>query len=351
MRKTLTRFFFFLLPVFCSTLCSAQEAGRAAFQKVCGQCHPREFVMAPRTKARWEETIQKMVGLGAKASDAELTDILDYLVKTKSTDVVSIQVGVGEGTRPKRIPGGEAGPSDKHIVDLAAAVRGSKIWTADCMTCHGVQARGTAQGPSLIRSELVLRDRNDNEIAAYMRKSHPNATAFTKLKQEQFDDLSHFIHQQVYDTLRESLHVQDVVVGDAAAGKAFFNGEGKCATCHSPTGDLAGLGSRYDAASIQGRFLSPRGPGRGPDGKSRPNARQVTLTVTAPSGEEVTGRIVHLDDFTVAVRDAQGDYHSWTRTSSLKVVKNDPYAVHDELLPKYTDKNMHDIVAYLVTLK
>ena len=77
----------------------------------------------------------------------------------------------------------------------------------------------------------------------------------------------------------------------------------------------------------------------------------MTLTVTPPSGPEVTGTPVVFDDFTVAVRDAAGEYHSWTRTRDLKVVKNDPFAAHDEWLEKYTDKNMHDIVAYLVTLK
>jgi hypothetical protein len=93
------------------------------------------------------------------------------------------------------------------------------------------------------------------------------------------------------------------------------------------------------------RFVSPRG-GRG--GANRP---KVTLTVTPPVGPAVTGTPVVFDDFTVGIRDAQGSYHSWTRTPALKVVKNDPYAAHDELLDKYTDQEMHDLVAYLVTLK
>ena len=75
------------------------------------------------------------------------------------------------------------------------------------------------------------------------------------------------------------------------------------------------------------------------------------VTVTPASGKAVTGVLVSLDDFHVALRDSDGEYQTFKRTASLKVEKNDPFAVHDQLLDRYTDKNMHDIVAYLESLK
>jgi cytochrome c oxidase cbb3-type subunit III len=63
------------------------------------------------------------------------------------------------------------------------------------------------------------------------------------------------------------------------------------------------------------------------------------------------GALVAMDDFFVSLRDAQGEYRTFKRTPTVKVVKNDPLQAHHELLDKYTNKNMHDIVAYLETLK
>jgi mono/diheme cytochrome c family protein len=245
------------------------------------------------------------------------------------------------------------------MVDDAAADRGRKVWVAECIHCHGTHARGTDNGSNLVRSELVLRDRYGDQMGPFLRKGHPmqSGNPSASLTRMQVSELSHFIHQRVYDTLRGSpiFIVHDVVTGDARAGAAYFNGAGKCSTCHSPTGDLARVGSKYEPAALQARFLNPRpgggrgGRGGGPGGA--PAAKQVTLTVTPPSGPSITGVPVVFDDFDVSVRDASGEYYAWKRTPNLKVVKNDPYAAHDELLEKYTDKNMHDILAYLVTLK
>jgi cytochrome c oxidase cbb3-type subunit 3 len=165
--------------------------------------------------------------------------------------------------------------------------------------------------------------------------------------------LSHFLHDKVNDTLRSGPYsrVQNVLTGNVADGKAYFNGAGRCSTCHSPTGDLAGVGTKYDPPTLQQRFLFPRTIGFGRRGGAGPAAKPVTVTVTPASGPAVSGVLDHLDDFTVSLRDASGEYHSWKRTAELKVEKHDPYAMHNELLDQYTDKNMHDLVAYLETLK
>ena len=261
----------------------------------------------------------------------------------------------GRGQAPAG-PRPNVGAADRHRVDPAAADRGRKTYAAECVTCHGPNARGTERGANLVRSQVVLRDRYGNAIGPVLKKGHPMQTGASSanLTDAQIADLSHFIWQRINDTLRGSERFEpgDVLVGDAKAGEAYFNGEGRCATCHSPTGDLAGYGKRYQPVDIQQRFVFPntatgRGRGRGPS----PSRQQVTATVTLPDGTTVTGPLVSLDDFHVALRDSTGAYRSWPRTPAVKIVKTDPLGAHVELLDRLTDKQMHDVVAYLESLK
>jgi mono/diheme cytochrome c family protein len=236
-----------------------------------------------------------------------------------------------------------AGTADKQVVDPAAADRGKAIYIEECVTCHGAKARGSESGPDLVRSLAVLRDRYGSEIGPVLRKGHPtqsNTPAGT-FTQEQIVDLSHFLKQRVNDTLRSSplYRVQNVLTGDAKAGEAYFNGAGRCNTCHSPAGDLAGIGSRLDPPTLQQRVLFPR------------RTQPVTVTLTFPSGTAVSGTLERIDDFDVSLRDSSGDYRSWRRTPELKIQRQDPLAVHNELLDQHTDKNIHDVVRYLETLK
>ncbi|HEV3200395.1 MAG TPA: cytochrome c [Bryobacteraceae bacterium] len=260
--------------------------------------------------------------------------------------------GAGRGAAKGIVPGG-VGSDDKHVVDAAAADRGRKVWAAECINCHGTHARGTDRGADLIRSVLVLHDRYANEIGPFLRRGHPTQTTpAANLTQSQIEDVAQFVHFEVYQTMRSALDVQDVLTGDPKAGAAYFAGEGKCNTCHSPTGDLAGVGKRYSPVNLQQRLLFPQGGGRGGrGGRGGAPSAQVTVTVTPGSGAPVTGVLVQIDDFNVSLRDSSGEYYSWKRTASLKVVKHDPFAAHEALLDTITDKNMHDTVAYLESLK
>jgi cytochrome c oxidase cbb3-type subunit 3 len=315
---------------------------REAFQEVCAGCHALETVTSQRrTRAQWQESINSMVARGAKGTPEQLGLILDYLTTvygpapTTATAAPAAR-GRGNAFAP--------GPADRQIIDPAAAARGRKVYGAECITCHGTHARGSERGTDLVRSEIVLHDRYGSTIGPFLRKGHPTQTTpAAQLTDAQIEDLSHTLHQEVYNTLRAALQIQNVLTGDATAGAAYFNGEGRCATCHSPTGDLAHIASRMDPPALQQRFLFPGGRGG--------SAKPVTVTVTPASGASVTGRLLEMDDFNVSLRDSAGEYRSFKRTPGLKVVKNDPAQMHHELLDRYTDKNIHDIVAYLETLK
>jgi cytochrome c oxidase cbb3-type subunit III len=388
-------------------------AQRDTFVKACGRCHPPEYVTQNRrSKEQWEESINTMVSSrGAVLTPEEYTTVLAYLVREwgpqpasgsrrGGTPTSTIAVTPGgtraptaanttppAGTAPGATaraqpaprggagapatvsatpapaqaarPRGGAGPDDKHIVDAAAAMRGRKTYASACIQCHGTQARGGQGGSNILRSSTLLHDRYGNVLGPFLRKGHPvqSGPASSTYTDAQMADLSHFLRERFNDTLRGSpvFTVQNVLTGDVKAGEAYFNGDGGCRECHSPTADLKGIGARLDPPALQQRFLFPRPPTRGPRGPAGPGGAPVgkptTVTVTAASGETVTGVLVSLDDFTVALRDPNGVYRSWKRTSDLAVVKHDPYAAHIALLDKYTDKNMHDIVAYLESLK
>jgi mono/diheme cytochrome c family protein len=248
-----------------------------------------------------------------------------------------------------------AGPADRPPVDAAAADKGKVTWTASCASCHGADARGTEKGKNLIRSTMVLHDRNGSEIGPYLKKGHPAdapATS-TNLTDAQVNELAQFLRQRVNDSFRGSpiFEPRNVLTGDPKAGETYFNGGGRCATCHSPTGDLAGIGKKYEPVDLQQRMVFPRAPqGRGGAIPAQTKAT-ATVTVTPKSGTAVTGVLVELNDFTVTLRDASGVTRTFERGPDLTVQKNDPLAVHREMLDTLTDKNIHDLVAYLETLK
>jgi len=231
--------------------------------------------------------------------------------------------------------------------DAAAAARGEKLYAPSCGFCHGDKAHG-ASGPNLVRSEVVLHDEKGEQIGAVVSQGRPDKgmPAFAQFTKDQLYDIAEFLHMQVELVANRGIYKRlNVVTGDAKAGEAYFNGPGACNTCHSPSGDLAHIGSRYQPDQLQTRFIWPGASGFG-GGRASPQK----VTVTLPSGETITGTLKRQDDFNISLYDAQGNYHSWPR-DSVKVQIEDRLAAHRELLAKYTDKDMHDLTAYLVTLK
>lgn len=228
--------------------------------------------------------------------------------------------------------------------DAAAAARGEKLYAPNCAFCHGEKARG-AEGPNLIRSAVVLDDEKGERIGPTVRKGRPDEgmPAFPNFTDAELNDLAQFLHLQVELVANRGLYKRlNIVTGNAAAGEAYFNGPGGCKSCHSPTGDLAHIGGKYPPDQLQGRFIWPGG------GRGAARAQKVTVTLT--NGQTVAGTVRQLDDFNISLTDAAGNYRSWPR-GEVKVEVEDRLVAHRQLLPKYTDRDMHDLTAYLVTLK
>jgi cytochrome c oxidase cbb3-type subunit III len=151
----------------------------------------------------------------------------------------------------------------------------------------------------------------------------------------------------------EDAPVLNILVGDARAGEAYF--AATCAKCHSATGNLNGIATRIpDLKALQNLWVSGgsgRG-GRGAAGRGASTARTVTVTVTLPAGQKVEGRLLRIDDFLVTLAEADGTVRTFRRVGARpRVDIRDPLAPHRALLGTYTDKNMHDVTAYLATLK
>ena len=236
--------------------------------------------------------------------------------------------------------------------DPAAYARGAKLYATHCAGCHGPTAKGGPGAPDLVRSLLVLDDEKGILIAPVLREGRPDkGMPKPNLTEPQISDIVAWLHVQTYQAGHRGTYVfQNVVTGDAKKGEAFFGAH--CSSCHSATGDLAGIGRRYDPFSLQGRWLQPRGGrGRGRGGPA-PKATETTATVTLPGGKSVTGKLEHIDDFNIALRQADGEYRSFAREGdSPRVEVHDPLKAHNELLHTLTDRDIHNVTAYLVTLK
>jgi cytochrome c oxidase cbb3-type subunit 3 len=235
--------------------------------------------------------------------------------------------------------------------DPGAVDRGNRDFVANCAFCHGSSATGGEGGPDLVRSVLVLHDEKGDLIGPVILNGRKTMPKFP-FSQAQITDIAAFLHHQAQSKAnRMSYEIQNVVTGDPKAGEAYF--ASKCNSCHSATGDLAKIATKYDPVALQSRFLFPKTftwPGMPQVG---PKPKPVLAKVTLASGQSFSGTLKHIDDFSVALYDSDGYYHSWLRESNpgLMVELHNPLAGHMELIQQYTDADMHNVLAYLETLK
>ena len=242
--------------------------------------------------------------------------------------------------------------------DTAAVERGQTLLVDQCGFCHGANARGGSGGPDLTRSTIVQTDEDGRQLAEFLAAGRiDKGMPKFDLPRAQVSDMAAFLHQAIYANSNRRLYkILDIVVGDANAGQAYFSGAGRCTSCHSPAGDLKGVGAKYEPATLQGRFLLPRGRQTVPGAPQVPlytEPTSIKVAVTLPSGETASGGLVRLTDFEVTLYDAASNRtRSWLRTGDVpKVVVTDPLQAHLDLLPKWTDTDMHNMTAFLAGLK
>jgi cytochrome c oxidase cbb3-type subunit III len=225
-----------------------------------------------------------------------------------------------------------------------APERGKSLFARDCAFCHGRDAAGGESGPDLTRSRLVARDVRGDRIRAVVHdgRIERGMPAFARLTVPQVNDVIAFIRDQSRKLNskpggRRGVDVADLQTGNVEQGKAYFNGPGKCSSCHSPTGDLAGIATRREGLELEMQMLYPQ------------NAK-AKLTVTTTSGETFTGTLTYKDEFHIAMTDSGGWNRSWPiRAVEYKI--ESPSDAHIEQFEKYTDDDIHNLMAYLQTLR
>jgi cytochrome c oxidase cbb3-type subunit 3 len=239
---------------------------------------------------------------------------------------------------------GSQGPLPVHEVYTPAVVEsGSTLFVRNCAFCHGKDAGGGETGPDLTRSKLVSSDFKGEGIGPVILMGRPQrGMPRFDIPDEQVTSLVAFIHHQQDEALsqkgtRKGVDTADLQTGNVDAGKQYFNGAGTCSKCHVVTGDLAGVASRYQGLQLEEQMLAPK------------NVRPK-VTVSLASGKTVLGVLAYRDEFTIGLVDQAGIYRSWP-ASSVKYEVNDPVKAHIELLGKYTDDDIHNLFAYIQTLR
>jgi cytochrome c oxidase cbb3-type subunit 3 len=224
---------------------------------------------------------------------------------------------------------------------------GQTRFGAQCGFCHGRDASGGEGGPDLTRSTLVAEDSRGDKVGALLRTGRVDRgmPAFDFTESDLIAIVA-FIHDQ--KTKAESLvggrrgvDVEDLQTGNAQRGQQYFNGAGGCTKCHSASGDLAGVGRRFRGLELLQRMLYPAG---------LPAPARAAVSVTLPSGQVIKGKLAYRDEFTIALVDSNGWYRSWAQTA-VQSRMDDPLSAHFDQLGKYSDDDMHDLFAYLQTLR
>jgi mono/diheme cytochrome c family protein len=316
----------------------AQDPGAALYAKDCAICHgdqregnlPGFPPLAGIEHRMADNKIVALVHLGKgrmpgfpNLQGGELTALIRYLHSPAPSPQTA---GGGKGSEA-------SGQSDA----------GGALFLQNCAFCHGRDAMGGETGPDLTQSKLVLSDKTGEKIAAVIREGRPdNKMPGFNFSPPEMRGVIAFIHAReaaakAHPGGRRGVAPEDLQTGNAQAGKQYFDGPGGCAKCHSATGDLAGIASRYQGLQLEERMLYPK------DAKG-------TVTVTLPSGEKVTGTVAYNDEFTIALRDSNGVYRSWPK-SGVPFTVQSPADAHVDLFPKYTDDDVHNLMAYLQTLK
>ena len=234
--------------------------------------------------------------------------------------------------------------------------RGKALYEQNCASCHASDLRGVLakNGPNILQSTVVFSDKEGEGVAAALQQHKPVInlpTDDTRAIAEYMHSIQATMGPQGSPPGRNPVGLTyNVLVGDAKAGEAEF--QKLCSSCHSVTGDLKGIGTKYqDPKTLQNTWVSGGGGG----GRGRGGGGGMQGTVTLANGQKFEGRLVRHDDFLVVLQLADGTRKSFAlENDEPKVEVKDPQEAHKKMLLQLDDpdnKNMHDITAYLATIK
>ena len=343
--------------------------GKETTLRLCSGCHNADVVSQHRqSRDEWNAEIQKMIGAGAQGTAAQFNEVLVYLARNfgpGSAPAVGQQAAPagrrGAGGAGGGAGGGRRGGFTQFTRALApqdVLARGKGLYDTNCASCHAPDLRGSEKGTRLLRSLTSLNDQHGELIGKAVEEHNPKII----LNEGDTDAVAEYIHSVLATTGgqgsppgRNPVGLKlEILVGDAKAGERYF--DKTCARCHSAVGDLKGLASKYpDPRTLQNAWVggaaaaNPFGGGRGGGGAGNP------VTVTLANGSKLEGKLVRKDDFLVILTLPDGTRRSIARQDGVpKVEVKDPNEAHKKMVLELDDpenKNLHDVTAYLATLK
>jgi len=326
-------------PIYAAT----DQDGAQSYAKHCAICHgeQREGILP---------AFPPLLGIEHQMTDQQIIDLIHSgkgrmpaFPKLQPEEVTSLTRYLASSDISTSATRSTAGSGSTLPHPSGATDGGGSLFQQRCAFCHGRDAAGGESGPDLTRSKLVITDDDGDKISEVVRNGRPDKKmpAFNFSNDEMLSVVAFIKAQEAKAAAqkgnRRGVDVSDLQTGNTEAGRQYFNGAGTCATCHSPTGDLAGIASRYQGLQLEERMLYPR------DAKNR-------VAVTLPSGQKITGTLAYLDEFTVGLRDSSGTYRSWA-VSNVTYTVDAPVHAHADLFSKYTDADIHNLMAYLQTLR
>ena len=236
--------------------------------------------------------------------------------------------------------------------DPVAIAHGRQTFGVNCGFCHGSGARGGEGGPNLLRSPIVLNDQNGELLAAVVLNGRPDrGMPKFNLPMSTISEIAAFLHSINVEAIAAATYdPKSVLVGNAAAGRIYFNGKGRCTTCHSVKKDLAGIGAKYDAPHLQDRILTAGGTGV--FGEPSPTAPPTHVKASWPSGVSVEGQLVQMDDFIVVLLEPSGERRTLKRDGDVPHIDvANPLQAHLDKVRDWEDRDLHDVTAFLATVK
>ncbi len=320
-------------------------AGAAVYERDCAICHGKNREGIP-------SVIPPLTGLQHHMTDNQIAQLIHDgnktmpPVPTVTKDELPALLAFLHTEPAQSGPAVSADLDSRKGLELSPqAAAGGALFQQNCAFCHGRDAMGGETGPDLTRSKLVLSDTDGSKIAQVVHegraKGDKKMPAF-QFSTSEINGLVAFIRARITAANamqggRRGVDVSDLQTGNVELGKKYFNGAGGCAKCHSPSGDLAGVASRFEGLQLEERMLYPE------------NAKS-TVTVTLPSGKKISGLLAYQDEFTIALKNHEGVYKSWSK-DRVKFTVDSPVDAHVRLFSRYTDDDIHNLMAYIQTLK
>jgi cytochrome c oxidase cbb3-type subunit III len=259
---------------------------------------------------------------------------------------------------PATFPAQQRPPGDPAVIE-----RGRGLYDVHCRACHGADLRGgDLGGPNLLRSPLVLNDQNGESIAPVIRNGRASESGGRPmpplpLPETDLNAVAEYLHSVTRSAQPQGAPPAgaklelNLLVGNARKGRQYF--EATCKGCHAVDGDLAGIGARLtDIETLQNSWVAARHFGPPIPGQAQ---RRAQVQVTLKNGQSASGTLERMDDFSVSLRTTEGEYRSYSRRGSgaevIAAKVDDPLSGHRQFWKTLTNEQMHDVTAYLATLK